>query len=92
MNFFPFLIIAAGLTVILTLSRILRPIRPTHHFFHCPMCMGFWIGLILWSINGQTELFTFDMSPLTGLGLASASSITSWILAMLGMKLEKEID
>lgn len=28
----------------------------------CPFCMGFWVGLLLFSLNGYTNLFTFDIT------------------------------
>jgi len=49
-----------GLTQILCFGKIFESIRPKHHFFTCPMCMGFWIGCFLFGINGLTELFSFD--------------------------------
>ena len=27
---------------------------------HCPMCIGFWVGVFLCGINKFTELFNFD--------------------------------
>lgn len=47
------------------------------------MCLGFWIGLILWALNGYTELFTFDNSLVTGFLLGCLSSGTSYVLSML---------
>jgi hypothetical protein len=28
-------------------GKIFDAIRPSHHFFKCPMCMGWWIGAIM---------------------------------------------
>jgi hypothetical protein len=34
--------------MILVYGKIFDAIRPTYHFFKCPMCMGFWVGIINW--------------------------------------------
>lgn len=47
------------------------------------MCLGFWIGLILWALNGYTTLFSFDDSLVTGVLLGCLSSGTSYVLSML---------
>lgn len=47
MNFLLFILICYGMTQIITLGKIFEPIRPKHHFFHCPMCIGFWVGLVV---------------------------------------------
>ena len=44
--------------------------------------MGFWTGLLLWSINPYTQLFSFDYSPITAFLLGCVSSGTSYILAV----------
>lgn len=36
------------MTMIAVYGKIFDSIRPQHHFFKCPMCMGFWIGIINW--------------------------------------------
>jgi len=92
-----FILSAFGLTQILVYGSIFNPIRPTKgklgELFRCPMCLGFWIGLLLWSLNRQTELFSFDYSPLTAILLGCLSSGTSYILSMLfddnGLKISK---
>ncbi|MAE86716.1 MAG: hypothetical protein CMB80_28535 [Flammeovirgaceae bacterium] len=82
MNLLLFVLAAYGLTQITVYGRIFDRIRPSHHFFHCPMCVGWWIGLFLWAINGFTELFTFDYSIATAFLLACISSGTSYMLGM----------
>ena len=47
------------------------------------MCLGFWVGLILWALNGYTGLFSFDDSLVTGALLGCLSSGTSYILTVL---------
>jgi hypothetical protein len=90
MNLLFFVLAAYGLTQILVYGSIFNKIRPTKEYafgmgelFHCPMCMGFWVGLFLWAINPFTLLFTFDNSIVTGLLLGCLSSGTSYILNML---------
>ena len=78
-----FILAAFGLTQILVYGRIFNKIRPSHHFFHCPMCVGWWVGLFLWAINRYTELFIFDYSITTAFLLACISSGTSYILGMI---------
>ena len=60
MDFVWFAMACYGLTQILCFGKIFDAIRPQHHFFSCPMCMGFWAGGFLFGINGFTELFSFD--------------------------------
>ena len=62
-----FILTAFGLTQILVYASIFNKIRPSEQslwgfgeVFHCPMCMGFWVGVFLFGINDFTELFTFD--------------------------------
>ena len=51
--------------------------------FSCPMCMGFWIGIILFCINPLTELFNYEYNFINALLLGGLSSGTSYILNML---------
>ena len=57
MSILVFILCAYGLTQILVFSSIFEPYRPSHHFFHCPMCIGFWVGVLLVLLNPFTELF-----------------------------------
>jgi uncharacterized membrane protein len=78
-----FILCSYGLTQILVYSRLLSKIRPGHYFFHCPMCVGFWVGALLVFLNPFTELFTFDVSAINLLLLGWLSSGTSYALCML---------
>jgi hypothetical protein len=86
-----FILVSYGMTLILVYGKIFKRIRPRHHFFHCPMCMGFWTGVFLFLVNPATELFSFDYNPINLLLLGCLSSGTSYILSMLfddyGLKL-----
>ncbi len=78
-----FILCAYGLTQILVYGSIFDKIRPEHHFFHCPMCMGFWVGVFLVGINRYTELFIFDNNIINYFLLGCLSSGTSYVLCTL---------
>tara|TARA_R110000737_G_scaffold349997_1_gene387721 strand:- start:1008 stop:1331 length:324 start_codon:yes stop_codon:yes gene_type:complete len=78
-----FVLCAFGLTNILVYGSIFNKIRPKHHFFHCPACMGFWVGAFLLGTNHLTELFIFEHTLYNAFVLGCLSSGTSYILAML---------
>jgi hypothetical protein len=78
-----FVLCAYGITQVLVFSRLLERIRPAYHFFHCPMCMGFWAGAFLLALSPYTDLFTYTVSGVNGFLLGSLSSGTSYILCML---------
>ena len=82
-----FVLCAYGLTYILVYGSIFDSIRPSTgksgELFHCPLCLGFWVGLFLWSINCFTELFTYDYNLMDGLLLGWLSAGTSYFLSMI---------
>ena len=82
-----FILCAYGLTYILVYGSIFDPIRPIKgkmgQLFHCPLCLGFWAGVFLWSINCFTELFTFEYNLVNGLLLGWLSAGTSYFLSMI---------
>jgi len=80
MDIIYFVFVAYGLTQLLVYGSIFNSLRPSHHFFHCPMCLGFWVGIFLWALNNFTELFSFDYSPVTAFLLGCLSSGTSYAL------------
>jgi hypothetical protein len=74
-----FILACWGLTQILVYGTIFNKIRPKEGFFgelfKCPMCVGFWVGILHW-------LFFFEMDC----GILQAgfiSSATSYMLCML---------
>jgi len=90
MDLLYFVLAAYGLTQILVYGSIFNKIRPPrqwlHGFgklFHCPMCMGFWVGAFLFGINRYTELFTFDYNLANLVILGSLSSGTCYLLSVL---------
>jgi len=78
-----FVLCAYGITQVLVFSKIFDKIRPKNYFFHCPMCVGFWVGVLLLFLNPFTELFTFDVSLVNSFLLGCLSSGTSYALCML---------
>ena len=83
MELITFIMCAFGMTLILVYGSIFNAIRPTHHFFHSPMCVGFWVGVFLWSINGFTELFNFDYNVANAFLLGCLSSGTAYFISAL---------
>lgn len=82
-----FILCAYGMTFILIYGSIFNKIRPTKgklgELFHCPLCLGFWVGVFLWAVNRYTELFSFDNSLITAFLCGCLSAGTSYFLSML---------
>ena len=85
-----FILCAYGMTYILIYGSIFNKIRPQKSWlngfgelFHCPMCMGFWVGAFLCGINGFTELFTFEYNFINALLLGCLSAGTSYFLSVI---------
>ena len=93
MSLIYFVLCSYGITQILAFAKIFDSIRPKHHFFHCPMCIGFWVGVLLVMLNPYTELFTYNVSLVNAFLLGSLSSATSYALCMIitdgGIQLEQ---
>jgi hypothetical protein len=60
-----FILVCYGLTQVLTIGSVFKSIRPKHEFFHCSMCMGFWVGVLIYFLMGfvGVNLFAFS-SPI----------------------------
>ena len=90
-----FILIAYGLTQILTYGTIFDKVRPPYKFFRCPMCLGFWVGAFLFGINRYTELFTFEYNLVNLFLLGWLSSGTSYVLCTVfgddGVKYEHKL-
>ena len=82
-----FILAAYGLTQILVYGSIFNKIRPAEGFFgelfRCSMCLGFWVGVLLYGFSFYTELFTFELNWVNPLLLGSLSSGTSYALSVL---------
>ena len=83
MDILYFILCCYGLTQLLVYGTIFDRIRPKGKFWHCSMCMGFWVGVFLYSINGYTDLFSFQYNWTNPLLLGCLSSGTSYILDMV---------
>ena len=87
MDLLYFVLAAYGLTQMLVYGTIFNSIRPTKgklgELFHCPMCLGFWIGAFLFGINRYTELFTFEYTAANLLICGCVSSAASYVLSMM---------
>ena len=95
-----FILAAYGLTQILVYSKIFEKVRPNRdqygligYMANCAMCMGFWVGMFLFFINGWTELFTFKYSIGNMFICGWLSSGTSYMLSALikdeGLRIDK---
>jgi len=85
-----FILTAYGLTQILVYSKVFEKVRPARdqwgligYMANCSMCMGFWVGMFLFFVNGFTELFTFDYNIGNMFVCGWISSGTSYFLSML---------
>ena len=87
MSLIYFVLAAYGLTQILVYGSIFDKVRPTTGWFgalfSCPMCVGFWVGVLLFGINGWTELFTYEYNLVNLLILGWLSSGTSYVFNMV---------
>ena len=87
MDLLYFILAAFGITQIVVYGSVFNSFRPSKEkfagFFHCPMCVGFWIGVLLFGINPFTELFTFELNITNAFLLGGVSSGTSYVLSML---------
>ena len=80
-----FILCAYGMTFIIVYGSIFNSIRPTKgklgELFHCPLCIGFWSGVFLWSINDLTELFNYDYNLANAFIMGCVSAGTSYFLS-----------
>ena len=78
-----FTIACVGMTQIIVYGSIFDKIRPTQgwpgQLLSCALCTGFWVGVLLFCLNGFTELFTFDYNLANFLICGWLSSGTSYI-------------
>ena len=45
-----FVLICYGMTQILVAGSVFDSIRPKYKFFHCAMCVGFWVGILVYNL------------------------------------------
>jgi len=93
-----FVLTAYGLTQILVYGSIFKRFRDFtlqySTLLSCPMCTGFWVGVILFFLNPFTELFTYELNSGNFLLCGWLSSGTSYILCTVfvddGIKLMRK--
>jgi len=76
-----FMLASVGVTVVISISSIFEPIRLfiqsrssfLGELITCPMCTGFWSGLLI-------SLISFDINPVYGGAIAS---LASWVCVSL---------
>ena len=79
-----FILCSYGITQIITTSSLLDKFRwNVGKFWGCPMCIGFWVGLLIYLLNPYTTLFNYEYNILNALLLSFFSSGTSYILGIL---------
>ena len=90
MDLLYFILAAYGMTQIIVFGSIFNKIRPPKSalggfckLFHCPMCMGFWVGVFLFGINDCTELFTFEYTIANALICGAIGSASAYVLNMV---------
>ena len=78
-----FILCSYGITQIITTSSLLDKFRRDDKFWGCPMCVGFWVGLLVYLLNPYTSLFSYEYSLFNTILLSFLSSGTSYILSIL---------
>jgi hypothetical protein len=72
-----FVLVCWGFTLVLTKGRIFDSLRPNKEFFYCPMCIGFWVGLLMGVVFLFFDILLFPnvfLSLLIGCFISSAIS------------------
>lgn len=84
MNLLLFILSSYGLTQILCYGKIFNSWRPTTgklgELFSCSMCMGFWVGILLGTLDPLIGLFDLSKNSLDIFILGLISSGTSYLL------------
>lgn len=86
-----FVLTGYGLTQLLVYGSIFERarkfIRSKSDFLgelvHCPMCTGFWVGVLLFGLNPFTELFSFELNVVNLLICGWLGSGTSYLMNMV---------
>ena len=75
-----FVLASYGATAILAWGKVLDPFRPAAAFFHCPQCLGFWVGVAL-GVVGFDGLLADDHWAVRLYLLGVLASGTSFMLS-----------
>ena len=98
MQLIMFVLTCYGLTLILLYGSIFNSVRPTTgvlgKLLKCPLCAGFWVGIIVLLISQHSQLITYELSLVNCLLLGWLSAGTSYFLDMIvddfGIKISRE--
>ncbi|MCK5019392.1 MAG: hypothetical protein KAS32_20205 [Candidatus Peribacteraceae bacterium] len=76
-----------GITAIVVYSSLFKPLREWigWSLLKCPMCFGFWVGLVLSFFVVDTSIEYFWSGILTKFLFACASSGITWILCSISV-------
>ena len=83
-----FILASFGLTKILVSGNIFKRIRPKNKFFHCSLCMGFWVGLLIYILFFFSGQILFYKSLI---GVIAGAFIFGWISSGTSYLLDKVI-
>ena len=61
MTLIEFILICWGMTQILAIGRVFNWVRPDYYLFKCPMCVGFWVGILVSGVSNYPELTVIDV-------------------------------
>ena len=77
-NIIVFILSCYGITQIITKGSVFNAIRPKHKFWCCSMCVGYWVGMLLFVVfwfGNNTQLFeSFLLGSLVFGGIGSGTS------------------
>ena len=90
MNLLSFILAAYGMTFIIVYGKIFEDIRPKKDYtkkwntlWNCPLCVGFWAGVLLCGLSPHTQLFSFERSFGNAFVLGCISAGTSYLISVL---------
>jgi hypothetical protein len=82
-----YMIASAGITNIVVYGSIFDRIRPKKRLlgklFHCPMCLGTWVGFALCGLAGWTEMFNIEPTLMNYALCGGISSLAAYTYAMI---------
>ncbi len=83
MNLLAFILACYGMTMVLVYSKIFEKIRPKHHFFHCTMCVGFWVGIFVNTLMLLLDMDFFNDFIIGSFLSGCISSGTSYLISRM---------
>lgn len=70
-----------------------RYLKKDWRILNCPYCLGFWVGFVLFMLNGYTDLFDFNISIFNALLISCIGGASTYILEVTindsGIKINK---